>query len=138
MNHITPWHERPDVIRIDEDKDWTPDSQAIVDKAKSDEIAELRAALAQPAKPTQLLDVIRAYREYVDALPQDLVLPAMPGFDRDWADAVEAKAVEQNNDEVICPNCVHQFRAIPVNVQQLMLDAGLEPPFTEAAAKENP
>jgi hypothetical protein len=23
----------------------------------------------------------------------------------------------QNNDEVICPNCVHQFRAIPVNVQ---------------------
>lgn len=22
-----------------------------------------------------------------------------------------------NNDEVICPNCVHQFRAIPVNVQ---------------------
>ena len=24
---------------------------------------------------------------------------------------------EQNYDEVICPNCVHQFRAIPVNVQ---------------------
>jgi hypothetical protein len=23
-----------------------------------------------------------------------------------------------NNDEVICPNCVTQFRAIPVNVQQ--------------------
>ena len=22
-----------------------------------------------------------------------------------------------NYDEVICPNCVHQFRAIPVNVQ---------------------
>jgi len=22
-----------------------------------------------------------------------------------------------DNDEVICPNCVHQFRAIPVNVQ---------------------
>ena len=22
-----------------------------------------------------------------------------------------------NNDEVICPNCCHQFRAIPVNVQ---------------------
>ena len=24
---------------------------------------------------------------------------------------------KQNNDEVICPNCAHQFRAIPVNVQ---------------------
>ena len=35
-----------------------------------------------------------------------------------------------NNDEVICPNCCNQFRAIPVNVQQLLLDAGFEPPFT--------
>lgn len=26
--------------------------------------------------------------------------------------------IEANNDEVICPNCVHQFRAIPVNVQK--------------------
>jgi hypothetical protein len=48
--------------------------------------------------------------------------------------AQPAKPVEPNNDQVICPNCVHQFRAIPVNVQQLMLDAGLEPPFK--AAKE--
>lgn len=26
--------------------------------------------------------------------------------------------MEPNNDEVICPKCVHQFRAIPVNVQE--------------------
>lgn len=38
-----------------------------------------------------------------------------------------------NNDKVICPNCCHQFRAVPVNVQRLMLDAGLEPPFMLAA-----
>lgn len=25
---------------------------------------------------------------------------------------------QQNYDEVICPACVHQFRAIPVNVQE--------------------
>lgn len=37
---------------------------------------------------------------------------------------------QPNSDEVICPGCAHQFRAIPVNVQQLMLDAGFEPPFT--------
>ena len=36
---------------------------------------------------------------------------------------------EPNNDEVICPACCTQFRAIPVNVQQLLLDAGFEPPF---------
>jgi hypothetical protein len=31
---------------------------------------------------------------------------------------------------VICPECSHQFRAIPCDVQRLMLDAGFEPPFT--------
>jgi len=35
-----------------------------------------------------------------------------------------------NTDHVICPNCVHQFRAIPQNVQNLMLASGFEPPFT--------
>ena len=44
--------------------------------------------------------------------------------------------VEANNDEVICPNCCNQFRAIPVNVQQLMLDAGFEPPFKTSPAVE--
>jgi len=36
----------------------------------------------------ELLDVALAMREYIDALPKDLILPAMPGFDRDWADDV--------------------------------------------------
>ena len=31
-----------------------------------------------------------------------------------------------NYDEVICPNCVHQFRAIPVNVQAVMKNAAEE------------
>jgi hypothetical protein len=45
--------------------------------------------------------------------------------------ALEAKdEPEINLDHVICPNCVHQFRAIPKNVQRLMLDASFEPPFT--------
>ena len=34
-----------------------------------------------------------------------------------------------NPDEVICPNCTHQFRAIPVNVQQMLIDRGVRPPF---------
>jgi chromosome segregation ATPase len=32
-----------------------------------------------------------------------------------WRRRIEV--TEANNDEVICPNCVHQFRAIPINVQ---------------------
>ena len=35
-----------------------------------------------------------------------------------------------DDDKVICPACCHQFRAIPPNVQQLMLNAGFKPPFT--------
>ena len=43
-----------------------------------------------------------------------------------------------NDDHVICPQCVHHFRAIPVNVQQLMLDAGFVPPFTHPASQTKP
>jgi hypothetical protein len=35
-----------------------------------------------------------------------------------------------NNDAVICPSCCTEFRAIPVTVQKMLLDAGFEPPFT--------
>jgi len=48
----------------------------------------------------------------------------------------ESAPKEPNSDEVICPQCCHQFRAIPVNVQKLMLDAGFEPPFKAAPKVE--
>lgn len=40
--------------------------------------------------------------------------------------------VEPNNEHIICPKCAQQFRAIPVQVQQLLLKAGLKPPFTDS------
>lgn len=47
--------------------------------------------------------------------------------------ALKAQPVKQaSDDEVICPQCCNQFRAIPVSVQQLLLDAGFEPPFKGA------
>jgi hypothetical protein len=38
----------------------------------------------------ELLEVTLAMRDYIDALPDYLAdqFPAMPGFDRDWADGV--------------------------------------------------
>ena len=39
---------------------------------------------------------------------------------------------------VICPKCCHQFRAIPQDVQRLMLDAGFEPPFTHPPQQRKP
>ena len=37
-------------------------------------------------KQNELLEVAKAMRDYIDALPTDVVaaLPVMPGFDRDW------------------------------------------------------
>lgn len=58
------------------------------------------AGAATPAAPAQLrqegelLQLARAYKEYIDALPADVVaaLPAMPGVDGDWADEVLDRA----------------------------------------------
>ena len=49
--------------------------------------------------------------------------------------AEPSEPIEPNNDEVICQKCAHQFRAIPVSVQKLLLDAGIEPPFTHPESK---
>ena len=42
----------------------------------------------------QLTDLVQAQHDYIMALPADVVasLPAMPGFDGDWADAIKAEA----------------------------------------------
>lgn len=58
---------------------------------------------------TELLSVARAMRDYIDALPADVVasLPTMPGFDRDWADEVmdganrEAQPVMYASEETL-------------------------------------
>ena len=49
MIYVTPWELRPKVLAIPDDCDWTVEHQVIVDEAKSDEIRELRAALAGSA-----------------------------------------------------------------------------------------
>lgn len=36
----------------------------------------------------ELVEVLQAALEWIDAVPKDTQLPAMPGFDRDWADEV--------------------------------------------------
>ena len=39
-------------------------------------------------KNDNLKEVAIAMREWIDAVPADIVLPTMPGFDRDWADEI--------------------------------------------------
>jgi hypothetical protein len=40
------------------------------------------------AQEKELLYIAKALREYIDAIPKDLVLPTMPGIDRDYVDSV--------------------------------------------------
>jgi hypothetical protein len=39
-------------------------------------------------RATELEEVARAMRDWIDAVPKETVLPSMPGFDRDWADGI--------------------------------------------------
>lgn len=41
----------------------------------------------------EVRDALRAALEWIDALPADLALPAMPGFDRDWVEGVLERTI---------------------------------------------
>lgn len=49
----------------------------------------------------ELLAVARAMRDWIDAVPATAELPAMPGFDRDWADQV-IEAAEHSTKRLGC------------------------------------
>jgi hypothetical protein len=97
-------------------------SQDALDKMAEDVPETDFGNMAQPASE----DDMKVYRAIADNYRKDLAA-AQP--------AVQ-EPVTPNDDHVICPNCVHQFRGIPVNVQRLMLDAGFEPPFTTPPAPQ--
>jgi hypothetical protein len=67
----------------------SPDS--IMDDA-ADRIEALEAALRQAR------DLIRFQQEWIDAVPDEPPLPAMPGFDGDWADSVRDSINDLLND----------------------------------------
>jgi hypothetical protein len=85
----------------------------------------------------KVVELLEDNREYIEAneRPEYLAL-----YDKGIADAnalleqPEPAQPVADSDKVICPACCHQFRAIPGNVQRLMLDAGFEPPFTNPPA----
>lgn len=61
------------------------------------EIESLREQLAELERQNaELRKVAIAMRNWIDAVPKNTVLPTMPGFDRDWADAAIASAKEKS------------------------------------------
>tara|TARA_R110000782_G_scaffold178652_1_gene269486 strand:+ start:2915 stop:3121 length:207 start_codon:yes stop_codon:yes gene_type:complete len=60
--------------------------------SKSDALAEV-GRLAQENKRLEnqlknTLEVANAMLEWIDAVPSNVALPSMPGFDRDWCDNI--------------------------------------------------
>lgn len=50
----------------------------------------------------QAVSVARAALDYIDTLPDEVVaaLPAMPGFDRDWAENVIAGDIDLDDERI--------------------------------------
>lgn len=44
------------------------------------------------ASSPELLEALELALGWIDAVPKDTVLPAMPGFDRDWVNGIVEKA----------------------------------------------
>ena len=48
-----------------------------------------------------LLELVGALREWVDAVPDDVELPTMPGHDRDWADEIIGNAKKNRTERTL-------------------------------------
>lgn len=45
----------------------------------------------------ELLWALKACLEWIDAIPEEVELPAMPGFDRDWVESVIDNCERKDN-----------------------------------------
>ena len=55
---------------------------------EGDPCADCEALSKANARIAKLEEIIGWCFEYLDAIPKDIVLPVMPGFDRDYANEV--------------------------------------------------
>lgn len=54
--------------------------------------------LEKPSVDAELLSVAESALAWIDGVPDDVVLPVMEGFDRDWADGVISRAKGESRE----------------------------------------
>jgi colicin import membrane protein len=101
------------------------DRKAAEERAEADRIARERLEVERAEISARRAEVERQEAEAADRRRQELGVELIDSPDTGYPSRViDGEHVPcahngsvPNNDEVICPNCAHQFRAIPVNVQ---------------------
>ena len=81
----------------------------------------IKASMSKGANPSERYHEWNADYKRRKPLAWEAARAALASHDAAQS-AGEAQQVEANMDEVICPACCHQFRAIPVNVQKELAD----------------
>ena len=72
------------------------------------------------SKLQELSVVANTLRGFVDAIPDDAVLPAMPGTDRDWVDAVLEDVDSLQDVLEVCKDLSEYIDAIPEKIRTEM------------------
>jgi hypothetical protein len=66
--------------------------QETLTEAKNILAREHQIRMRSEQQRDELLEALEAAIEWIDAVPSNVQLPTMPGFDRDWVEDVIAKA----------------------------------------------
>lgn len=90
-------------------------------------------AIPPAANVPEITKVAKAMREWIDAIPKDVVasLPAMPGFDRDWADEIISTAKAEKTEKPVVLQGGHlkpdgKFWYDEDTISNILYQAGIE------------
>ncbi len=83
-----PWFNNETAIHACEGRSYVAEEMSI-HRAVDVQIANAQLIAAAP----ELLEALNMALEWIDAVPSDVVLPTMPGFDRDYVNNVILKAL---------------------------------------------
>jgi hypothetical protein len=71
-----------------------------------------------------VIDALEAALEWIDAVPENTELPAMPGFDRDKVNELIASAKRQRERQAVA--VPDGWKLVPIEPTEAMLDDGQE------------